>query len=179
MRSQIHFQLTFQSVSFRVSVSEFVCRQTCSVKSWSEKKFSVYYQFFAVQFIAIKLHKVCRFSFSIKSWCKNQFSICSQNFGRDEIRIQFPRNFFISWFFVFQLIETINLILPKMFIWTNLVANGLAYRFVAGKLAIIFQFMILTSRKSRNSDFSQNAAMSDMQCCAMAFYFSIYHKFPF
>ncbi|WP_205030473.1 hypothetical protein, partial [Psychroflexus aestuariivivens] len=51
--------------------------------------------------------------------------------------------------------------------------------FVAGKLAIIFQFMILTSRKSQNSDFNSKSAMSDMQCCAMAFYFSNQPKFSF
>ncbi|WP_127844978.1 hypothetical protein [Psychroflexus aestuariivivens] len=51
-------------------------------------------------------------------------------------------------------------------------AQRLAYRLVAGKLAIIFQFMILTSRKSQNPDFSRKSAMSDMQCW-QTFYFPI------
>ena len=51
-----------------------------------------------------------------------------------------------------------------------MLANVLAYRFVAGKLAIIFQLLILTSRKSQNFDFNRKSAMSDMQCCGACFF---------
>ena len=48
--------------------------------------------------------------------------------------------------------------------------NVLAYRLVAGKLAIIFQFMILTSRKSKTLTSITDSAMSDMQCCRSYFF---------
>lgn len=53
--------------------------------------------------------------------------------------------------------------------------NGLAYRLVAGKLAIIFQFLILTSRKSQNFRLQQQIRNERYAVLATVFIYQLLH----